>query len=72
MCYILGDSRLFKRKCRGVGGSPRGWDWISVARTGLFIGTWESHHEEVGLDSSEDAGLFIQQGIKYLLLSLEC
>lgn len=55
-------------------GSGRKWGggaWISVARTCLFIGTWESHHKEVGLDSNEDAGLFIQSGIKYLLLSLE-
>lgn len=28
-----------------MGGSQGGWDWISVARTSLFIGTWESHQE---------------------------
>lgn len=67
MCYILGDSRPFGRKCRGVGGSQGGWDWISVARTSLFIGTWESHQEEVGLDSSRNAGLLIQQGIEYFI-----
>lgn len=43
----------------GSGRQLEKWDWRSVARMGLYA--------ERGIDLGEGAGLFVQQGIKYLL-----